>query len=359
MKWWHAKLLIGLQAAVILGLIGWLALRPARLLPASPDSADAGPGERAAIPDSDGPGGKGKEAPEAAEAGVVRLSAAMQQASGLRIARLEAAYAPPQGETWGEVLPAQGLADARLRLRQAALDVEQWDPALARARHESERLDALWQDGGNVARKLVDQAQAEQTQLESRQAAARSLQDALRGSLRSEWGPVLLEALERADGGVLAGVLSGSERLLLIGAPAGVRAEVTLAGHPESVIPVRRLAAAAQGLAGGTQPTWYWLAPAAPLRAGQRVRMSLGSRVAAAGVRVPESAVVWQAGQSWVYLVEDAQRFRRQAVILGGALPGGWFAGAPLLPGSPVVVQGAQLLLSEESRALIRNENGD
>jgi hypothetical protein len=310
--------------------------------------------------DGDGGGGGAGAATAAAAAGRVHLPAAIQQASGLRTAILVAVPAPSGDDRFGEVVAAQGLAETHARLRQSALEVAQWTPALDHARKESARLDALWLDGGNVARKLVEQAHADRAQLEQRAAAAEVAHQSALAAARAEWGAEPARQLDQADGGRLAGVLAGQERLLVLAAGDAPRGLVGLAGSGKAGIPVRRLAPAVQLASDGGSSTWYWTGPAVSLRVGQRVYMPAATRAGAPpGVRVPESAVVWQAGQPWVYLAEDAEHFRRQALQLGAALGDAWFSSGPLRAGAPVVVQGAQLLLSEESRALIRNENGD
>jgi hypothetical protein len=311
--------------------------------------------------DQDGPSARSANAANgkapATSAGLVRLEAAVQQASDVRTAIAVAMDAPASSEAWGQVLATQGLAEAHLRLRQSALEVEQWTPQIVRAIQEADRQEALFREGGNVALKSVEQAHADRTVLEQRQRAARSLQAATQAAVRAEWGEQIGHALDAVDGGDLADVLAGRQRLLLVADGSHARASVTV---PESelAVPVQRLAPAMQVEAGGGRPSWYWLAPAAPLRAGQRVRMAVALPVQR-GVRLPEPAVVWQAGLPWVYVQTDGEHFRRQSVTLSGALADGWFAEAGVAAGARIVVRGAQLLLSEESRALIRNENGD
>ena len=92
------------------------------------------------------------------------------------------------------------------------------------------------------------------------------------------------------------------------------------------------------------------------------------------GVIVPNTAVVWHAGKSWVYRKRDAETFGRYEISTASELGDGWFqATAPetgsdeaalpqsasLVPGDEVVISGAQLLLSEELKYQIRNENED
>jgi hypothetical protein len=73
-------------------------------------------------------------------------------------------------------------------------------------------------------------------------------------------------------------------------------------------------------------------------------------------VRVPERAVVWYGGRPWVYVEIQTGRFARRDV--GQSRPQGpdRLVEAGLDPGMPLVVVGAQLLLSEEMRSNIPDE---
>ncbi len=75
------------------------------------------------------------------------------------------------------------------------------------------------------------------------------------------------------------------------------------------------------------------------------------------GVVVPESAVVWLDGRAWAYLQKGRERFIRQEVATNHPVGKGWFVTKNFQAGDYVVVQGAQLLLSEEFRAQIQIED--
>ena len=77
------------------------------------------------------------------------------------------------------------------------------------------------------------------------------------------------------------------------------------------------------------------------------------------GVLVPDAAVVWHGGKAWAYVKQGNDRFVRREVSTAQDLPGGWFNAEGFAAGEPVVVSGAQLLLSEELKYQIRNENED
>ncbi|MFO1336788.1 MAG: hypothetical protein U1F53_00900 [Burkholderiaceae bacterium] len=137
--------------------------------------------------------------------------------------------------------------------------------------------------------------------------------------------------------------------------------------------------ATARPLAGGGAGQRFYLVDTAGLAPGQRLwGRAAGPGAQVDGAWVPASAVVWHAGQAWIYLLqgaddddapaagrpaagaasEAAARFRRRALAGAERVDEGWFV--PGLDGEDtVVVQGAQVLLSEELKFQLRNENDD
>lgn len=80
------------------------------------------------------------------------------------------------------------------------------------------------------------------------------------------------------------------------------------------------------------------------------------------GVGIPSSAVVWQAGKAWMYLRTGADTFERRPLDETAAptFDGGYVVPAKSVPhDTPLVVAGAQILLSQESRAQIPSDEDD
>jgi hypothetical protein len=67
-----------------------------------------------------------------------------------------------------------------------------------------------------------------------------------------------------------------------------------------------------------------------------------------AGVMVPAAAVVRYAGTGWVYAASGDESFTRREIPLNHSVAGGWFVAEGLAPGTQVVTQAAQALLSKE-----------
>ena len=113
---------------------------------------------------------------------------------------------------------------------------------------------------------------------------------------------------------------------------------------------------------------------------GMSVTVSLPVGSLVDGVVVPESAVIWHEGKSWVYVRDTpagpgaleklpdrtettrgqpltlVDRFVRREISTDTPVAGGWFVAKAVSAGTPVVTTGAQMLLSEEFRSQIPSE---
>lgn len=75
---------------------------------------------------------------------------------------------------------------------------------------------------------------------------------------------------------------------------------------------------------------------------------------------VSDTSVVWSNGTPWVYIEQEPHLFIKKPVVLENEINRGWLISAELLsPNDSVVIKGAQLLLSEEFKYQIKNENED
>lgn len=181
--------------------------------------------------------------------------------------------------------------------------------------------------------------------------SAPALAAALQRSAAQSYGAALAAAFSR-PAKKFTDVFAGKAALIEFGLTSG--------GAPPRSLPARdhrgrrltltRLAPAAQA------EHWFYLAGAgADLAPGDTVSISL-SGTATAGVTLPASAIVWHNGLPWVYLRRDGRRFARVSLAGAVARARGGYRTAALTTNDEIVVQGAQMLLSEEFRARIQSE---
>jgi hypothetical protein len=306
-----------------------------------------------------------------AEAGgrpIVRVSTASQAASGLATRALEAAASEDFIEVYGSVVDIRPLLDARGRHLVALGEVRARRATLAAAEAEFQRMQILYRDDRNVSEQALRNAESRYRTESAQLAAAQAAVDAMTDALRSAWGETVAGWAASAESRVLQALLERRSHLVLLAFPfdaprAATRAEVAVAPVTarEQVRPARYVSEAPAVEAALPGQTFFYLADGAGLRAGARVVARAGTGGGKrSGVLIPREAVVWHAGKSWVYLRRDPETFARHAVDATRELGGGWFnPSGDLEPGNEVVVSGAQLLLSEELKFQIRNENED
>lgn len=229
---------------------------------------------------------------------------------------------------------------------------QQWsDLALSRitasaSRKEWERLKILFAQGQNASARALEASDA----AFQRDVAAAT---ALEARLLAAWGDALPG---HAGFEELLGRLIRFESVLVrIELPVGTES----ANRPGSVAVI--------AFDRGGRQTAEWLGPAPstdPLTqapaflalvaaGGLRPGMMLDAFVTTGapplhGVLVPSSAVVRHDGGSFVYTSADGEHFARVAVALEHPVAAGWLVTANLTNGQPIVLTGAQMLLSSE-----------
>jgi len=75
------------------------------------------------------------------------------------------------------------------------------------------------------------------------------------------------------------------------------------------------------------------------------------------GVIIPKSALAWYMDQAFVYIKTAEEQFSRRTIDQYSATNGGYFVGSGINAGEQLVVTGGQMLLSEEFRGQIPNED--
>jgi hypothetical protein len=297
----------------------------------------------------------------------VKVSPESQKASGIVTAALAAARSEAAAEVYGVVVNLQPLYDLRGKYLAGTADAGGLRAALASSRAQYERAKKLYADERNVSERVLQTAEAQWRGDQARlQAAEQSLQS-LRESMLSNWGAVITQW---ATGGRAAEfeALGTRQRVVVqIALPHDLSASAGKAALTIAPVTARSSQRSAHFLSASPQSdgtaagvTYFYLADGHGLRTGMRVagRLKLGSEMRT-GIAVPEAAVVWHGGRAWAYVKEDASTFLRKPVSTAQDVPGGWFNADGFDEGEQVVVSGAQLLLSEEMKFQIRNENED
>ncbi len=298
---------------------------------------------------------------------VITLTPESQNVSGMRTATLRASQSEGMAEVYGAVVNLQPLYEQRGRYLTALAEGRGLRAAVATSEAEFERARRLFSDDRNVAERVVQAAEAQWradlARLQAAEQSARSTMDAMRAT----WGMAIAGWASDPSGTSFSALASQQSVIVQVVFPHELQAAAGNA--PLTIAPVssrsakraaRFLSASPQTDASLPGATFFYIVDGQGLRAGMRVvgELKLGGK-AREGVAMPEAAVVWYGGKAWAYVKEDEKTFVRKLVSTDNEIGDAWFNVDGFKSGDEVVVSGAQLLLSEELKFQIRNENED
>lgn len=285
----------------------------------------------------------------------ITLDAARQQRSGITTVALANTPYQKQLRAYSVVLDLQQLTDlsnsyanakAQLRTADAKLNVSQ--AAFDRARQlyngQKDISAAQFQTAEGAFR--VDQAA---------RAMAESQLRTVEASARQAWGPVLGQALID-NSPMITRLIERKDFLLQVTLPLGeaittppptafVRPNSGRRHQIQFISPATKTDPRIQGI------SFFYIASAATdLLSGMNVSVFLPSGLTVNGVVVPKAAVVSWQGRAWVYVRTAPEQFTRREIATDNSTGAGFFQSKGFSAGDEVVVNGAQMLLSEEFR---------
>ena len=312
---------------------------------------------------------------------IIALSPELEKQADIQVSPPKAVPYRRQLQAYGSVLDLQPFTDLGNTVANAKAQLAIAEAKLAASRAAHERAQTLYKNGQYISAAQLQAAEASyKSDLATVQAAQVQAQNAAASALQA-WGPILGQAL--VGGTALAKDLVQHKKVLVqVTLPVGV----SLAQPPQTAS-IETTTGQRTGIdlisqATRTSPqiqgvSFFYTADAdSGALPGMNVIASLPVGQTQPGVAIPTSAVVWLQGQAWVYLQTAAHRFTRHEIPTVEPQPGGGYVvpvqaaeprPKPDAPASgadgktqgfpthqPLVVKGAQALLSQEFSAEIQ-----
>jgi hypothetical protein len=303
---------------------------------------------------------------------IVSLTPATQQNSGIQTVKINSASFQDEIKSFGNVVSIDSLTEAKSRYLNLKTEIGIAQSASTHNFKQYQRLKALNADDKNVSDQAVQAAlaniDADKAKITSNALQLKNLQT----NTKLQWGEQLAKlAFEDKLAPHLASLIDRKNVLIQISLPLStvnpsVGSTVSVTPLNEATAPIKAVyvSPATQSDTNGFGKTFYYSAPADLLRIGMRVNVVTESAAneQANGVIIPSNAVVWYAGKAWAYFKagqdKNVVQFIRKPISTSTEVDAGWF-NQGIDENSEVVMSGAQLLLSEEFKYLIKNENED
>lgn len=302
--------------------------------------------------------------PESAGPGTVFLSAKAQALSGLQTITLVPVSHHAEFTAHGKAVNIQPLIELRHRYLVTLTEHGGAAARFKQAEQNIQRQQDLYHEGATSKRNL--QVQQAQWQTDKAQVDASSVQGkAIAAEARINWGEKLAEWALSTNSDKLSAFLSGQKMLLQITLPVNKQLandissiDVEASGNRSAAGKAELISAAPQTDTTAQGESYFFQADGRRIRTGMRVAAWIPEQGEnQSGIVIPKSALVWHLDQAFVYIKTAAEQFSRRTVDQYSATTGGYFVGSGIKAGEQLVVTGGQMLLSEEFRRQIPNED--
>lgn len=314
---------------------------------------------------------------------VVKFDEADRDRGGVALAPLAAVRRRRELHAYGTVLDPQELIDLRIALESGQAQLNKAQSAHEVATQDYLRARDLYDRDQNISKKVLQAAQGtmltEQANIEIAQAALRATQ----ATAAQHWGQVIgkwitgpathIDQLASREAVIVQVTLAPGDQEIGASPDAMIQAADGALIPATFVAPSPRTDPKIQGLSffylvgaahPGTQPAPFTRpenqagggangASHATLLPGMNVVALVSTGRPRAGVIIPRSAVVWLQGNAWAYVRVKPDQFARRVVSTNEPAPAGYFEQTGFSPGDTIVIQGPQILLSEEFRSSI------
>jgi hypothetical protein len=295
--------------------------------------------------------------------GTVFLSSQAQTLSGLQMITLAPVNHQAEFTCFGKAVSIQALVELRHRYFVALSEHGGATARFKQAGQNSKRQQGLYLGGATSKRNL--QVQQAQWQIDKAQLEASEVQaKAIMNEAELNWGNQLAEWALSNNPDKLGVFLSGQKTLLLISLPVNkTLAEdvksiyIEASGNRSTAYKAQLISAAVQIDNTVQGESYYFWSDGRHIRTGMRVTAWIPEENQSSGVLIPKSALIWYMDQAFVYIKMADEQFGRRTVKQFSAATGGYFVGDGLQAGEQVVITGGQMLLSEELRGQIPNED--
>ncbi len=295
---------------------------------------------------------------------VLEIEPDIQKQAGIKAESLTKTQLRSETIAYGEVVDLKPLLKVRSEYLNAAANFSIAEANLQQAKQNLSRVRGLHKNQAISTKKL--QAQETLWQSANAEHKARYYQlQAIEESAILSWGAILSQWLLNPETQQFSDLIKQQHTLLQITLPPDDQLPedtetiyVSTSGNRDDAKPVQ-LFSAAPHTDDVFQGETYYFRAAYKIRTGMHLTAWIPQQQLNSGYIIPETAVLRYLGLYYVYVKLDSEHFVRKQLPVLQKKQQAYFSETEFDPGQELVVQGAQMLLSEELRGLIPDEDDD
>lgn len=297
----------------------------------------------------------------------VRIDDEISDYVGIETRDLVATTFFPEFKAVAEVVDIRDMLALKTRYQHAVSAVQIERVATASAKQEYDRLNKLATGSGSIASKKVNYAKATLNEANAKLSASSVVLQSIENEAMQTWGQPIAGWLLTEGSKPWQRLLTHQDSLLLLtlavddSLPADLSfIRISRDGSREQA---RKAYLVSPALSTDTLlqgETYFFKTATGKLRRGMRLDAWITKDdEPLQGVFVPDDAIIWHEGQPWVYVELEDELYKRKSIKDSISSAGGRFVESGLDAGEELVVKGAQMLLSEEYKWQIADEDDD
>ncbi len=297
----------------------------------------------------------------------VVLPPEVQELAGIDTIAVERIQLEAEDKAIATVMDIRPLVELRARYKNSLAQQAIAATSLRNSAVNLDNLETLNAETTNVSKRDLQIARAKWEQDKALMDAEQVQLQNIREEMLQRWGSTLTEWALKSESTLFNRLLKQEDYLVML----SLRPEQVLTDEIAYVIVNRTgdRTSARKAYIVSVAPysdtnlqgeTYFLRTNAEKLRIGMRLHVWLpGTGYSGEGIGIPESAIVWYAGEAWAYVQIDAETFSRRNLESKADTGSGWLVKKHFQPGERIVISGAQTLLSEEFKWAIPDEDDD
>lgn len=301
----------------------------------------------------------------------ITLSPEIQSNSGIKTQPVQISDYIKNLTNYATVLSIDLLIEQKNRFNEIKNQISLLSNELERDKKNYERFKALNDDNKNVSDKALQEMKVNFENTKIKLQTTQELITGIKQNIRAQWGEIILSMIDAgARKELFEFLVQGKARIIKVTLPENADNQppksisLALIDNLNEKFLASYLAESPTLDKSIKGKTYFYIVYSNQLRIDSKVianqvQNKLSSE-SGKYLAIPKEAVIWNSGQAWVYVQSSENKFFRKSIETTTESSNGWIVKENQIKENDIIViNGAQLLLSEEFKYQIKNENDD
>jgi len=299
---------------------------------------------------------------------IITLSDSMIKNSGINVQPISESRKRSSYPSYGYVVNLKNLIDYKTNYLNLNFEINKLNLQLKEEILHFKALQTLNEDNKNISDSVVGDKEIEINNLRNNLNIQKNNKNNLLQVIGQEWGQSFVDLLTNPKKSLLQNIFNSGSRLIKITIANNKiqklpPSELILFSplQPKNKYTANFISKAPFGSLDIQGSSYFYLSLSNDLMIGSKINSYIESAEDSQVKKfhIPKSAIIWNEGKPWIYVESSNNSFLRHPIFKLEEADFGWDVQFENIPPRAIVTKGAQLLLSEEYKHLITNENED